>query len=363
MSAATKESRPGRGLLWEGLATFAWYRGVEDIRASFRRSVYREIFEDLAFQRLSRISFLGAIDYALPCSRQFRRESRSRFQHSVGVASLALRFAQLAQLSERDEQLIVVAALLHDIGHAPLSHSLETVFKSHFGINHHEAGAKVIRGESPLGKGILSAVRSNGVDPDEVIALLSGEHSGVLVHLFASPMNIDTFDGILRCQLYLRLNVMLTPELLVDSLLSPDLATEIRFDSFWRTKHRTYEYLINSVKGILADGLSRKYMLENIDGFAASDYFLCENQLMRKHPELVGLLRRAKKLLASASTEEVGYKKRSFFTESKHRIRNYSDLYGRYLQRRTDGRIRVPDALVETPKSHQHCLFDVACEQ
>jgi putative nucleotidyltransferase with HDIG domain len=353
----------GSPLIADGTPSFVWSMSREQIQSYFSRSLYREIIEDIAFQRLTHISFLGAIDFVLPVGRGFQRSSNTRFQHTLGVAKLALRFAQHAQLSERQEKLIVVAALLHDIGHAPLSHSLETVFHSRFSLDHHHAGVEIIRGESPLGKGLLYALQSNGIDADEMTSLVAGKHSDSFVHLFASPMNIDTFEGILRCQRYMRRPVALTADLLLDGLLSFDRAAQTRFDEFWQAKHYAYQFLINGMTGILADALARKYMMDNLKDFSREDYFIGERHLFKKHQPLARLLRRARQLLKVSVKEEIDYKKRVFYLDDSHSLDSYVDLYSRYLQTKSNAKMRVPESLADTSESVQRCLFETACQQ
>jgi HD superfamily phosphohydrolase len=45
-------------------------------------------------------------------------------------------------------------ALLHDIGHLPISHSLEPVFLSVFGIDHHHASEDIFFGRVAIGHGV-----------------------------------------------------------------------------------------------------------------------------------------------------------------------------------------------------------------
>jgi putative nucleotidyltransferase with HDIG domain len=344
--------------------TVVWSLADDEIRRLFKRSLYREILEDAAIQRLSRISFLGAIDHVMPRQKTLRTVSNSRFQHTIGVARLALRYARNADLNEHDEQLVVTSALLHDIGHAPLSHSLESVFQSHFNLNHHDAGNQVIRGESVLGKGILEALRAAGIDPDEVMELIAGKHPGIVAHPFGGPMNIDTFEGILRCRLYMRLPVSPIPEALVDGLVSFGPPCQSRFDMFWGIKHAVYGGLINGAGGILADALARIYMIDRISSFSRNDFFLCEKLLLKAHPGLAGLFRTAKKRLRSnVNGETVIYNKREFYKNDSHKIGSYRDLSCRYLQRKLPARMRVPGFSGEITKSEQRGLFDSACEQ
>jgi uncharacterized protein len=345
----------------ESYSLYADYK-INDL--FLQRPVYKHILEDKAFQRLKRISFLGAIDYILP---RFRKSTslgfRSRFQHSLGVAKLALRFAVKTQLDEHDEKLVVLAALLHDIGHAPLSHSLEPVFKSYFSIGHHEASANIIKGSSPLGKGVLEILRSNHVDPEEIIALLSGKHKREFVHLFASPMNIDTFEGILRCYLYMGAKLSLSPDRLLDSVLSINAHSQSYFDEFWKTKQYVYQYLINSSVGVYADAETRRCMIDNIVSFNKNDYYISEDIFLKKHPEIRRALHNAQYAIRSKSMDSIPYSKRVFTYNSNQLIRSCSDIYIRYIQIKTTAFIKIPSTLVCDMEPMQCYLFENASTQ
>jgi HD superfamily phosphohydrolase len=82
-----------------------------------------------AFQRLRRIRQLG------PASLTFHGAESSRFTHSLGVMAIARRaFDRVAQdypqlLPYRP--VVLCAALLHDVGHGPFSHTCEEIFGGH----------------------------------------------------------------------------------------------------------------------------------------------------------------------------------------------------------------------------------------
>jgi len=95
----------------------------------------RDIVNHPAFQRLRRIKQLAWTDMVYPGA------SHSRFEHSLGVMHIATRLfdsvkgRQETLLEElgyenlgRQRQLVRLAALLHDIGHAPFSHAAEDLF-------------------------------------------------------------------------------------------------------------------------------------------------------------------------------------------------------------------------------------------
>ena len=120
-----------------------------------------ELINTAYFQRLRRIKQLSGVAMVFHCGEH------SRFSHSLGVYELARRYSTLkpieASLDERSQTLLLVASLLHDIGHGPYSHDFEVVF----GSNHEKIGAKIIADDkeinlilNKLDKSIASSVQN-----------------------------------------------------------------------------------------------------------------------------------------------------------------------------------------------------------
>ncbi|NPE27575.1 HD domain-containing protein [Methanococcoides sp. SA1] len=85
-----------------------------------------KIIDSPYFQRLRGIRQLGLLDYVFPGALH------NRFSHSIGVMHIADKM--VTNLQEKNyeilkgkRELIRMAALLHDIGHYPLSHLVESV--------------------------------------------------------------------------------------------------------------------------------------------------------------------------------------------------------------------------------------------
>ena len=74
------------------------------------------------FQRLRHIKQLGMGDYIFPGA------VHTRFNHCLGCSYVGSQIAQKIGLKDEERQLVVIACLLHDIGHGPFSHAFEGVF-------------------------------------------------------------------------------------------------------------------------------------------------------------------------------------------------------------------------------------------
>jgi HD superfamily phosphohydrolase len=87
----------------------------------------RALVDSAEFQRLREISQLGLVSRVYPGARH------SRFEHALGVYDNALRFIGQLRNDERFRRLVdphaaevlIVAALLHDLGHWPFCHPIE----------------------------------------------------------------------------------------------------------------------------------------------------------------------------------------------------------------------------------------------
>lgn len=103
-----------------------------------------QLIETPAFQRLRRIRQLG------PASLTFHGAESSRFTHSLGVMAIARRaFDRIAQHYpplQIYRPVVLCAALLHDIGHGPFSHTCEEVF----GSQHEHWTGRILRESAPI---------------------------------------------------------------------------------------------------------------------------------------------------------------------------------------------------------------------
>lgn len=172
----------------------------------------RRLVDSRVFRRLARVSQLGFVRLVYPGA------THSRFEHSLGVYRVALlilkrlahdkRFAALVRAEEAE--ILILAALLHDVGHFPFCHLLEDL-KLPGLAPHEEAAASYLRGE------LAPTIRADwNVDPDDVCAVLSkrppkrrptdsdAEFSrrSIVFRLLASvlsgPIDVDKIDYLLR---------------------------------------------------------------------------------------------------------------------------------------------------------------------
>lgn len=327
-----------------------------------------ELGQTVPLQRLRKIGFLGALDYVRSSNgRQSHRRRHNRYEHSVGVAELAFLYADLKGLSRNETRVLGAAGLLHDVGHGPLSHTLEPIFKSKFGISHHRAGKEIILGRSPFGREIIEIMSAYSVDVDEVIALIEGKHEGRHAYLFSSPVNLDTIEGIARSRVYAaKGHRIVDPRRLVVALAENTELPVLLMDEFWRMKHEVYNVVIHNAWGLIFDGLAQAYMDHNIEQFSPNDFLKTEDQLRHKQPALFHIFAWAKassrraycrvsEMIPEVLDFSIRAPKRVFTINSDVRMHSPSDIGRRYQQQKSFRNIKVGDLVTSQLELDKAC--------
>ena len=126
----------------------------------------------MIFQRLRRIRQLGVAEFVFPGA------THTRFAHSIGVFQTARTLIGIIRREVGDSafpsdkarvEVAVIAALLHDIGHGPFSHTFERIYAR----KHELWTADIIRDRNGNVKPLLD---SHAPDfADAVASLLAAE--------------------------------------------------------------------------------------------------------------------------------------------------------------------------------------------
>lgn len=128
-------------------------------------------------QRLNGVHQLGLAYLVYPGA------NHTRLEHSLGTYSVARRIVESLGLDAQESATVQCAALLHDVGHLPYSHTFEMVLHDGFGLDHADISRRLIMGEDSVlterERSILGPVRSvpevlesAGVSPKDVARLL-----------------------------------------------------------------------------------------------------------------------------------------------------------------------------------------------
>lgn len=163
-----------------------------------REKVIWELIDSPEFQRLRRIRQLGTSYFT------FHGGEHSRFNHSLGVYEIMRRiletFEGRVKLPYEEKLLCLCAALLHDVGHGPFSHSFEKVFR----FDHEEWTRKIIMGETGINR-ILRTVSE--AFPKKVAEVIAKTYENkLIVSLISSQIDADRMDYLLRDAYYTGVN-------------------------------------------------------------------------------------------------------------------------------------------------------------
>lgn len=163
--------------------------------------IYDEIFMEIIntpeMQRLRRILQLGGAQFA------YAGATHTRFTHCIGVYHIISQFLKtpdFSRISDKEKKIVLLAGLMHDIGHGPFSHTFEKITKR----SHEEYSADIIR--NPNGN-IAKILKKHKINPEDVIAVLEGKHSNQVLNLLvSSQLDADRIDYLMRDSYYCGVN-------------------------------------------------------------------------------------------------------------------------------------------------------------
>src|SRR5699024_10615618 len=146
------------------------------------------------FQRLRRIKQLGTTYLT------FHGAEHSRFNHSLGVYEIVRRMVKQMEKEpswNKEERMVCLcAALLHDIGHGPFSHSFEKVFD----LDHEAFTQRIILEDTDVHR----VLKERDADlPRKVAQVIDKTYEDQLVvSMISSQIDADRMDYLLRDAYY-----------------------------------------------------------------------------------------------------------------------------------------------------------------
>ena len=155
--------------------------------------VERNIVDTQAVQRLRRIRQLAGAEYVYPAA------NHTRFEHVLGAMYLAGVVAENlpTELSADEKQKVRLAALLHDVGHAPFSHLFEPFLLKYMGRNHEDMSTWIIADSS-----LSEVIENQGFGAKELSNLAVGKTSKpekrYLGQIISSSFDVDKMDFVVR---------------------------------------------------------------------------------------------------------------------------------------------------------------------
>ena len=257
------------------------------------------ILENEFFKRLRGIKQLGLSEFIFPGA------THTRFIHSLGVMSIAEKVSkQIFKNHNKNNDIIrlieslKIACLLHDIGHAPLSHSTESVMPtlkdlqlpSRFTANddlsrqatHEDYTIKAVT-DSSLTDDFARLKKSFGVDPNAVADLIIGKTSDnayftvnnknyfpILHQLVSSELDCDRMDYLLRDSYFCGVSYgHFDLDWVIDNLIPCDINNEINlgitersvstFDDFLLSRYHMFLMVYFHYKSVCLEQLLFRY--------------------------------------------------------------------------------------------------------
>ncbi|MGB9635740.1 MAG: HD domain-containing protein [Thermoplasmata archaeon] len=200
----------------------AWKTVQDCVHRSIKLDgVRKELLELPELQRLANIKQLGLAYLVFPGA------NHTRLEHSLGTSYVAERIGSAIGLDPEESRLVSVAAMLHDVGHGPFSHTLESVLFRRKGMEHMDITKGIITGKYDI---VGSAVRKElgetrsvpevlekyGIKPEKVAELVKEtisvynwermmyheEGTKYLNSLIHGPFDADQVDYLLRDSYY-----------------------------------------------------------------------------------------------------------------------------------------------------------------
>lgn len=150
-----------------------------------------DLIQTKEVQRLRRIKQLGGT-YMV-----FHTAEHSRFSHSLGVYEMARKIIRALMycgtvLEEEERLLVLSAALLHDLGHGPFSHSFESVFN----VRHELFTERIIMEGTEVNQVLESYQKGFATKVRDVIN--KTYENPLVINIISSQLDADRLDYLLR---------------------------------------------------------------------------------------------------------------------------------------------------------------------
>lgn len=170
--------------------------------------LFVDLLETPEIQRLYNIKQLGLAHLVFPGAHH------TRLEHSLGTYHLAFQAAELLNLDKNETEIVACAALLHDIGHGPFSHTLESTLRNMLDVDHTDLTEKLIFGEYEIfdseenefitSPDVYEILDKNNVDLKEIADIIRGKthKKTYLSQLLNSAVDVDQLDYLIRDAYY-----------------------------------------------------------------------------------------------------------------------------------------------------------------
>lgn len=160
-------------------------------------------------QRLYNVKQLGLAHLVFPGAHH------TRLEHSFGTFHIASKIVDMLPLHHDEKEIVMCAALLHDIGHGPFSHTLESILRESLDVDHVDLTEQLLKGEYTIfhsdetnfitsQKNVPAILEDEGIDTQLIADIIKGDvhDRPYLGQLLNSVIDVDQLDYLLRDAYY-----------------------------------------------------------------------------------------------------------------------------------------------------------------
>jgi len=170
--------------------------------------VFLELIESPEIQRLYNIKQLGFTHLVFPGAHH------TRLEHCLGTYFTAYKAAENLNLKEEGKKIVTCAAILHDIGHGPFSHTLESILREKLNVDHVDLTKELISGKHVIydekekryidSPNVFEILHKHNIDPFQISKIVGGEpiKNNYLSQLLNSSIDVDQLDYLIRDSYY-----------------------------------------------------------------------------------------------------------------------------------------------------------------
>lgn len=130
------------------------------------------IIDTVEMQRLRRIRQLGFSYLVYPGA------NHTRFEHSLGTYHLMNVLLETLEVAKEEEKELIVASLIHDVGHGPYSHVTEPLLKKFTGKSHEDIEDIIFKQDTEAESSattIAEVLEEHYMDKRKIVGYIKGE--------------------------------------------------------------------------------------------------------------------------------------------------------------------------------------------
>ena len=164
----------------------------------------RRLIDSARFRRLAQISQLGLVRLVYPAANHTRHE------HSLGVFLAAIEYLDrlaaderfAAAISPKDAELLLAAALLHDIGHWPFGHPIEDLDSAQLPEHEELALRDISKRRGRRRSCATTGSSTRATSPTSWPATCRRRPTGFFSSILSGPIDVDKIDYLMRDSLH-----------------------------------------------------------------------------------------------------------------------------------------------------------------